>query len=1405
MKRKWITTFLFIATFFAMNGKSIQGSFSNGIQNKENESSNYENPTLDPLSPTIDKNMSNAVNALFNAKEILMDQLSIKIYPDYQKKEEQLTLSLSNLDIDLSNSNTLSTNFSCQARILFKGFDETFDIEYQADDYLYLSHKKGNAFKVSFPQTLSDLFTLLNALGTNITLNESEKNVSIISLLEYIKKANTYEKENNTSDSGFSYALSLPDKTIGNTTINNLSLSLYADENNVPTRILTEKDILLSSNSNEIGISLEGDFDQLREVSTYSKRNRSSQDISENTSCLFSTLTDFFKGEYSQNKESDKKQISIQISGELNKKTSSDTTSVSSLEGLLKADLSDVFANEEMGEYSLSLSQKEISTQKKLNDISLYYKKNNLYLALNDIFKGKISDSKLSDVFSTISKISNLIAFKEIDKELNLVFNIVKPSDLSKLLNGDFSILSKLLKGYQFSNNSLSLSVDKDVVGLKEDLTLSFRFQENEKGEKELCDILLDKVSFDEISIQNLSFKIQTFTEIQKPVEEEYPSYDRNLNLFDSLSDIISTKRVSADYSLIFTDQQNVTFNAEGSLSADVSNSTIDINSDNKVLHTDSGNYYLSFDLPQEKNSKDILGQGIEMYYSGAEKNLYFGFEYDQNNKFDSLKDSPLYVFRNSLEASDIKDMLSLIDSKVEDSSQNTSKSISSMSDILSAIANSDKFKMLKSDLANSLSLKELDGVLKIEKDPSDNILLTLDPSAFLKDTKYSKNTSDITLTISSEKEIVSLSCKGQIDGCKLTFNININDKQKDYSKFNTTDYPKITDASKLLSSLVSLPTDLEQFDLSISGKIQNEEKSIPSVEILKDSGISVNLKDKAEISGIVNIKHPDLNDNSKLIDGSQKLEFNYQQEEETIFDNNKNQTKNGQFLLEYNDNMHVKMQKSDIFDILKTISSVDNEENLLYRYLKFLNSAVQSSGSPLMDIINGKALSTSGIFAYPYFKSITFHEGYISIKVDPKLVKSDAEEGSDATLKITFDTLKKKIQSASIDAKYIKDGQTQNIDLNLSLDTNHMESYKRNPITDSSKSGENNNILLYEDSTQGKFVNINGFKILLQSAVNTTENNFMEISGNLSIGLSLFSAKFSDLITVNASAYAAIYVKDETANVYLRINAGNKKITEDNYCVSEFFIQEKKVYVNQTRTNRKYVAFSGYQYTTSATAYETDSDNITKNIAYYILDFALNLKSYKVIGISAGSIALNEIYKAMNNTSSSSTTINSDFSNVLKAENSQVDEQNKTIALDLNLNSFLSVDSLFIPSLKLTIQYQGNGSQTLLSNVKIDGELEALSVVKIKIQSSETQNKFTLTNLKNITLEEAKTNYLQRYYEYQKRFEEEYPIHTLYRISAISDDGKLTTTGDIFTDHTYTNKGSISNSCKDDFFIYYS
>lgn len=1397
MKKNFWRCIFFSVSMLAASSSSLSTLHSQLLASENDNSAIYSIPSLDPIEANVDNSMSTAVNRLFNAKQIKMGALTLKVYPDTSDMTKILTIQLSNLDLDLAGLPALDINFYASARILYEGIDETLDVEFESQGSLFVTHRS-KSFKFSIPHTLDDLFEMLQALGIFTKSNDNSGDVSLVELLEELKTAATTVEQNNTENNGFIYSLSADDFTMNESEISNISLLLLADSNNIPTGIKT-KDMLTISKKDStsgIGITLDGSFTSINNVSTYSKRGSSSIiDVTDSNKSLLGTITKIFTGGYTSNVNSEGEklnQVNINISGSLTNQVDASTAYTSSIDGVLQADVTDVFEDENYGTYALSLTHKNDATT--FNDIDIYYDKNKTYFSLNELFKGRIDNSKLKDVFSHVSDITSIPSYKEIDEDLNFVFNVATENSLTKLMDGDYSAFYDIFTSYTYSDTSFELVLDPTGLGLDGDsLTLEVNFDQNNKLIK---DITLEGLVIGDITLNNLTLSLDDYSDITIPNDAEYSNYSESMTVFDSLSTILDEKKVNADYTLIYTDQSGVTYNADGNISADLSNAQIDTTEEIKTFHTDSGTYHLSFNLPKENNANNsALGQGIEAYYDGNSKNLFFGYQYYQSNDYDLTKDGPHYVFKNSLPFSDITDMYHYIDTKVEndETTESNSSSLTSMFGFIDAISNSSKLESIKNSIKNNLALNSLDGVISTSVDTDNNIVVTIDSSSFLVDTSYASNTTAITLTLGSDGSVIDLSVSGKINGATIHFSLDLDTNVSSYSYFNTTDYPAISHGQELLESFVSLPTDLEEFDIGLSGYVNKDDKNF--ISISSGTGASVNTTgDLDTASGVLLVRHPDINDSSKMIDFDQKLEFNYQQADGTVIDTKGKSHDKGEFLLEYNDNMHVKMDNQDLFDIMGILEGVDSEDNLLYRYLKFMNSTVESSGSPLMDLIEGKALSASGIFDYPYFNSIAFNDGSITINVDPKLIQSDAGDGSTALITMHYDIDSKHITSADIQAKYITADNTFDINASVTLQPGSSQAYQR--TTDTSKSDQSNYITEYTSSNASNFVNVNGFKVLLDCLVDTTENNFMEIEGTLCLSLSIAGDLY-------VGCYAAIYVEDETAYAYLRFRVSEETsfpgISEDGYRVTEFFIKESEVLVNQTRASTQKKLFQSKKYIREYIAYKTTADNIMANIPYYLLDFVMDLGRIKVLGIGVGTIALNQIYDAVNSEEDSDVVLNNDFSEVL----SEFAYSNNTFDIKVDLSKLiLEIPVISFEDTEIKIHHKSEDSNGYkpLSSVEIVVTLKLLSILNIGIKQKSGYNTFSFSKLLHITGSQAQSTYMSRYYTYRSNFFATYGNYDdnstlgMYNISKVTKKGSPTVDQAYDDNHNKVNS-SVSNS----------
>ena len=203
--------------------------------------------------------------------------------------------------------------------------------------------------------------------------------------------------------------------------------------------------------------------------------------------------------------------------------------------------------------------------------------------------------------------------------------------------------------------------------------------------------------------------------------------------------------------------------------------------------------------------------------------------------------------------------------------------------------------------------------------------------------------------------------------------------------------YIPIDNLSSIIESFYHLPIINEKrFSMLINGEvIDDQNRSL--AKISDDSGVAIDVTDKnrPQAYGKLNINHPSLD--SLLSQGSlnfssyvnQKLRFKYQ----TLGEDS---SLDGQFVAEYNDKMHILLNKSSVLEVYDNVRRGDSPTNLLHRYLKVLTDTTTSSSSVLIDAIKSKDMTK--LLDYPYIKKAEVLSDRIDISVDGKLISSSDE-----------------------------------------------------------------------------------------------------------------------------------------------------------------------------------------------------------------------------------------------------------------------------------------------------------------------------------------------------------------------------------------------------------------------------
>lgn len=1256
---------------------SACSSFGIDTYNKKDQGNNNSSDIVTPdvdfddnKKVTPQSALNKTINNLLNSNEIDLSSLNVDVTLNNGKS---LKASLSDTIIDLSKTSSLDINIRSNLNLFYDNAtlnDVFFTIE--NDNSLYLKYKT-YAYSLEAPKTLNNIISLIQVFSKSAsTSNDNQDSIEISTIVNKIKEIlkNTEVSETvlSSTTTGYQITFTLPETNINDEVkILSSKFILTTDSNYLLTDIsvesLTIEDIKTSKKTT---VKLSGSTN-VKQTSSYQYIDKSQYtDLTNSSSSLFEALTKL---------GNDKKaNIGLDISLK-------DTDGNSqSLTGQFKAFASDTFINYDKGDYTLSLEHKK--GDKVLNDLNIHYQDETLYLALNNLFRGKVENSTLSEIFDYVSQVGSSNLEKNIADILN---KTISQTDFDSLIKGDYSKYEGMIKSFTYTyNQGFKIEFFSKFFGLSTSSTDSFSISldviesEEEKG---LKNIKIEGLNVSSMT-SDVTLSIEDSSNISKTEvtdeEKNYKNYECVTPIFKTLVDLVDDKKMQANIALIYQDTSaSINYSLNGKIKADMTNivkDSYDMNTlSGSVDHYSSGNYEIELNVNTGSNT---LNSQFDVRYE--DKNIYLGYNYSDGT----------YMFRNQFPDSEISKIKDVIDSKTKTSTTSTtsaSNSLEESNSIISAIKNSENFKNLKENIKNG-SLKDLDNFIYIDKTNQDTskIVIQADADYFLKDTSYEGKVSDITFSINTETNKISsldLNLNNSLADSKedkLSLSISFEDYVEDLlSDTDKKTYTVINNASQLVGVFYSLPTTLQKFGLEVDASVKykadnGNDQEVKLGEYYETYGDTSSTKNKGfaavDLSdtnnpicyGGIGITHPFLGDNSKTAD--QKVVFNYS----GVFDKTTLKLTDGHFEAKYNDNMNISMEKSDVQDIMKTAKSID-ENNLLYRYLGDLQNG--TSGLPIMDIISTK--NPAILLQYKYIKSVDITDNKITIVASSKLfddtVTSDNDQ--DETLVIEHDgTNITKATISAVVGKYT---------VSASLVLTSFDKYSKPNF----------------DTSDGYTVDMSGFKTLLTCLVNTTKHNYMELEGSFKLNMKVLSFS-SSLIDIDASAKAKIYIENNEAYAYIAVNNHSKNMSDDGYRMTEFFIKEQQVFVCQTKTSTS-ISWFKTKYTTTSEYFYTTAEDFTKpsHLVYYLFNYVLD----------SGNIlnnALTQNIKDDDSSSSSNLISSNDFSKVInKAE---LDSTNRTFTLSLNLGSIFSIPSITF-----------DGSQELVLGYSLDSDpyLNSLSI----------------------------------------------------------------------------------------------
>ncbi len=1260
------------AVYFSMNATDkTNGGDVNNQGNDDNGSDDTVTPDL-PNDNDEDNNFSKMVNNLINSKELEFQPLTVSVDT---AEINPITLAFSDLQIDLTNSSSLDINLYTKLNVKYSGtgggtIDETLEMNFESSGFVYViygSHK----YCLSAPTTLASFMSLIKAVGVNIpdvssALGSIDLNSIKDQALSVMDTVASSEVKNDKG--GYNYTVTIPSFTVSGTTVSNLNLVISSNSDNNLCGIKTVTSTGADKGTISIGsasIGLTGTCSVLASSNYASVHSDDYQDLTNATSSIFTTVTSILKT----------KQTNVDLAVDLtNSKDSNLDTSVT---GTMIADASSVEKDLTKGKYSLSLKHSDLSSNKDTLGIVYDGSATTTYLDLNDgQLKGKITNSDISSIFKSVSSLTGKSTTEGLTDELT---NVLGKCAFTELLVGDVSNYKDFISSFTYTKDTnFTLVINAKAFGLG-DYQISIIVNYDAKNTC-LTSIQVKGLQYQDYTA-NITLTPTAFTAISID-SSKYSSLSPVVPIFNTVADIVKNKKAGASYSFIYKDtigtadttDDSSLITASGRIDADLSSVT---DFTDALTAVSNGNYHLSLNA----TSNTTTVHKINLNYQNT--NLYFGYNTSYTTSTDADNDGVSEtstanntVFKNYISKANIGTMADVITTAGGTKTSSVS-ALTDMDSILEALQTSSAFQKDIKTLTEKGYVSQLSSFLKIEVDSSDaskiNISLNI-PYVFGKTALANKigsitvcldtddsSLSEITVSNASLSSTKSLTFTMKFD----TYNFNPSDPA---ILADTASYTQINKAAQLMQSFYNLNTDLTKFGIKVEADLKKEDNSTV-IDISGDAAADLTKEASPSVYGVMNVKAPSISSSKTL--ANQKVEFDYQNDGEL----------GGQFVAEYNDNMHVMMHTSTVSDIFTSVKTgYNSSSNVLFNYLKGLNNVANSM--PLTDVIKSKDYTS--LLDYPYINKVEIGDKAISLTVDGALFGSD-HAGEEDTIEIGYEYDDDNTASschltyASLAATY----SGKKISAKISLVSYDSVTYS--PTTVTGEAENSDHMVLYSDSTKNQFVDLDGLSTLTDCLIDTTENNYFGIEGNIKINAKALNYLTIDLISTYVKA--DIYVGDQQVYVYLSFNNGNKKITDANFLATEFCFSESSAYVVQTRNTTGASDNSGI----TSEAFKTTTKDLKNNIVYYLTDYVLDIDN-----MFAGKVALAYIYKGMSSSSSSSSLtssikISDDFSKIIK--NATLDTSAQIFSLGLDLDSLLNINNVSFTNTSINLGYTTSAS----------------------------------------------------------------------------------------------------------------
>ena len=781
------TKLIFCSFFIAF---ATLTSCSNKIANENTPSSN-------------DSNKGEVLVTEKNEEKILKEKLNESLKENYTYKlddssflslknrntNEKYNLNINYGNLSFENGTTSSYNIS------FENKDKTSDLLLNNTNAVFSSIKnKEDLTYIKQNNELSSLFSL--ASNKKITFNN--ENTSISSLFnEVFSSINESSVIKNSGTNEYKFI--------------SPSYEVIADSSSLKLKeIKTNKE-----NNKSLNYEIDLKFNEASEVKERKLINE------DNPTDFLTTLTKLF------NNSNFKTVFDINIEpikenkvGNINTKSIDLNEKSYHFKGDINFDLrnSDLLDNSKIELNLTHYTSKDLS-----NEISLQYKDTNVYFRSGNLIKGKIKESSVSSLIDTVSLISDDTSFSSL--LINPLNNIFNNDSFLKISEGNISSIDNIneyLKELNIRNNVISLKIDTKLFSLPSSI-LSLKIGLNNL---KLKTIEIDNFKINDEAILSGSLRFIENSSFSYIDEKEYPSYDFLPSFINSIYKIVDEKRFGGKLSFAITNKKdksllslNTKLNASLPSFDDLTTSSFVLNSPSFFSIDSNGNNNFSLPLKIEKLSyQEDKNNKKSIFFDGEiGKNGFLPLKLKMNE--DLLKDETLTDFISSFSSfnnSSNNSSNNFLDSLIDPSYINL------INTYIDKIMNNKSLKNDLNKVINDFSLSNLESLISIYND-GNTLEIRLNTSYLFNDDltnkRLKKENNDINDEISLFYNIklnklsgIYLSLNEDDTNITLSYGYNSYSSLEFVSKDEEKDY---LDASKVIETISSINSFTPSFSIN--------------------------------------------------------------------------------------------------------------------------------------------------------------------------------------------------------------------------------------------------------------------------------------------------------------------------------------------------------------------------------------------------------------------------------------------------------------------------------------------------------------------------------------------------------------------------------------------------------------